>query len=282
MGSTKHTPTSEQFTAFQKQFDYFNRMLFGKQLPAVLLNFSRKANTYGFFAPDRWTNADGTKTHEISLNPAYLAERAPEATSSTIVHEMVHLWQHEAGTPSRRGYHNEQWAVRMRQSGLMPSSTGQPGGEWVGYAVSHYIIEGGAFEAAFHAMPKEYAFPWQSWEPTTRAGKKKVERNKVKYTCPTCNINAWGKPGLHLICGEDEATFEAQEESRRPPLKVARGQESIPGRRLSDARTQQRSQPRAGAGAGRPPTSSSGSYEPRPQVGRVSRTVTGCVAAWPR
>jgi predicted SprT family Zn-dependent metalloprotease len=230
MGSRKHTPTSEQFTAFQKQFDHFNRALFGGRLPAVLLNFSRKANTYGFFAPERWKNADGTSTHEISLNPAYLAERAPEATSSTIVHEMAHLWQHEHGTPSRRGYHNEQWAVKMRELGLMPSSTGKPGGEWVGYAVSHYIIDGGRFERAFRDMPKEFLFPWQSWEPTTRAGKaKKAERNRIKYTCPTCAQNVWGKPGLHLVCGDDEAEYQPQEPGPGLPTKVERGPVWMPG-----------------------------------------------------
>jgi predicted SprT family Zn-dependent metalloprotease len=230
MASRKHTPTSEQFTAFQKQFDHFNRALFGGRLPAVLLNFSRKANTYGFFASERWKNADGSSTHEISLNPAYLAERAPEATSSTIVHEMAHLWQHEHGTPSRRGYHNEQWAAKMRELGLMPSSTGKPGGEWVGYKVSHYIIDGGKFENAFRDMPKAYLFPWQSWEPTTRAGKaKKAERDRVKYTCPTCNQNVWGKPGMHVVCGDDEARFQPQKAGTGLPTKVERGPVWMPG-----------------------------------------------------
>jgi hypothetical protein len=220
MRSSRQTPTSEQFSAFQKQFDHFNRTLFGKALPAVLLNFSRKANTYGFFAPDRWKNGDGTSTHEISLNPAYLAERAAEATSSTIVHEMVHLWQHEHGTPSRRGYHNEQWAAKMRDVGLMPSSTGKPGGDLVGYAVSHYIVDGGAFERAFQAMNKEHVFPWQSWEPTGVGRARRLARNKVKYTCPTCNANAWGKPGLNIVCGDDDAGFETQDEAGRSPRNV--------------------------------------------------------------
>jgi hypothetical protein len=229
MRSTRQAPTTEQFTAFQKQFDYFNRVLFGKALPAVLLNFSRKANTYGFFAPDRWKDSDGTSTHEISLNPAYLAERAPEATSSTIVHEMVHLWQHEHGTPSRRGYHNEQWAAKMRDVGLMPSSTGRPGGDWVGYAVSHYIVEGGSFERAFQAMPKAYIFPWQSREPTGAGRATKAARNKVKYRCPTCNANAWGKPELNLVCGDDAATFEAQGKAGRAARNIAGGRASVSG-----------------------------------------------------
>lgn len=223
MSSRRQTPTREQFTAFQDQFDYFNRALFGNTLPAVLLNFSRKANTYGFFAPDRWKNSDGTTTHEISLNPAHLAERAAEATSSTIVHEMAHLWQYEHGTPSRRGYHNEQWAARMRDLGLMPSSTGKPGGDSVGYAVSHYIVGGGGFERAFQAMPKELIFPWQSFEPALRGRAAASPRNKVKYTCPVCDANAWGKPGLNLVCGDDEARLEPQLTAGRRSKAIVRG-----------------------------------------------------------
>jgi hypothetical protein len=43
---------------------------------------------------------------------------------STLVHEMVHVWQETYGNPSRRGYHNRQWAEKMREVGLQPSSTG--------------------------------------------------------------------------------------------------------------------------------------------------------------
>jgi hypothetical protein len=31
-------------------------------------------------------------------------------------------------------------------------------------------------------------------------GDGKKSRNKVKYTCPTCAANVWGKPGLALAC----------------------------------------------------------------------------------
>jgi predicted SprT family Zn-dependent metalloprotease len=253
MRSSRQTPTSEQFSAFQKQFDHFNRTLFGKALPAVLLNFSRKANSYGFFAPDRWKNGDGTSTHEISLNPAYLAERAAEATSSTIVHEMVHLWQHQHGAPSRRGYHNEQWAAKMRDVGLMPSSTGAAGGDSVGYAVSHYIVEGGAFERAFRAMPTQFVFPWQSWEPTGSSRAKKVARNKVKYTCPTCNANAWGKPDLNLVCGDDDAAFEVHDETTRLAGEARGGRPLAAGSVRNCAQTETRRCRQAGRASNAPP-----------------------------
>ena len=59
---------------------------------------------------------------------------------STLVHEMCHLWQEDFGKPSRGGYHNRQWADKMIQVGLMPTDTGEPGGQLTGQRVTHYII----------------------------------------------------------------------------------------------------------------------------------------------
>lgn len=196
------TPTAAQFTAFQQMFDYFNAALFGGTLPPVILNFSRKANTLGFFAPDRWEREGEKVTHEISLNPAYLKHRDQRAVVSTLVHEMAHHWQQEFGKPSRRGYHNEEWAAKMEELGLMPSSTAAPGGARTGYRVSHYIIDGGPFARAFEKMPREYLLPWLCWEGQGARAKKPRQPSKVKFTCEVCGSNAWGKPDLKLVCGD--------------------------------------------------------------------------------
>ncbi len=87
----------------------------------------------------------------------------------------------------------------MESVGLMPSTTAAPGGARVGQSVSHYVIERGPFDRAFKAMPRDYLLPWQSWEPTNQ-GKNKPPVSKIKYTCPTCAANVWGKPGLRLRC----------------------------------------------------------------------------------
>ena len=194
-------PTEVQFRAFQQMYDYMNRTVFGGGLKPVILNFSRRAKTLGFFAPERWQRDGGEKAHEISLNPAYLATRKPRDVASTLVHEMVHLWQETFGKPGRRGYHNAEWATKMQSIGLMPSATAAPGGARVGQSVSHYVVEGGPFDRAFKAMPRDCLLPWQSWEPTT-GGTAKSPASKIKYTCPSCGTNVWGKPGLRVRCEE--------------------------------------------------------------------------------
>lgn len=203
-------PTPEQFNAYQLMYDHFNETLFGGRLPHVILNFSRKANTLGFFAPQRWDN--GSKlTHEISLNPSYLREREPRDVAATLVHEMVHLWQSEFGTPSRVGYHNREWAEKMEEVGLVPSSTGEPGGARVGQQMSHYIASSGSFARAYVKLPAAARLPWQCGETTAGKRPRVVSpKNKVKYSCPGCSANVWGKPELNLICADCRETFVMQ------------------------------------------------------------------------
>ncbi len=212
----KSQPTREQWTAFEYMYKYFNRVLFAGALPPVILNFSRHANSYGFFTPERWHRGD-ERTHEISINPAHLASRPPRDTASTLVHEMAHLWQHMFGTPPRKGYHDREWALKMKELGLTPidPSTGKE--RMSAPNLKHRIEAGGAYDQAFAAMPPEYLFPWQCDEaemPRRAKGAAKVagddeegeegegkakSKNKVKYTCP-CAVNVWGKPDLALQC----------------------------------------------------------------------------------
>lgn len=229
------TPTAEQFRSLNEAYQYFNRILFHGKLPGCILNFSRKSGTHGFMAPERWRRVGETNysTHEISLTPTTLY-REPLLVFSTLVHEMAHLWQWEFGTPSRNGYHNKEWAEKMIEIGLMPSDTGQPGGKTTGQAMTHYIITGGMYERAFEVMPQEFILPFTSLEGdlmksmlTGAPGSDpqggvaglsaKVQKlrprskNKVKYTCPGCKANVWGKPELRIRCMECEQQFEAVE-----------------------------------------------------------------------
>ena len=199
-------PTPQQFVAYQRLYDHFNRTLFGGQLAPVILNFSRAAKTLGFFAPERWASGK-TVTHEISLNPTHM-DRPARAVASTLVHEMVHAWQHQFGKPSRTGYHNHEWSAKMEEVGLMPSDTGEPGGARVGQHMTHYIIPGGRIEKAFEALAASDLLPWQSREIATPRKKKTTNRNKVKYSCPDCESTVWGKPNLDVWCGDCDTQFE--------------------------------------------------------------------------
>ena len=229
------SPTTHQYTKYQQLYDYYNEHLFHQELPFCLLVLSRAAaQKCGYFASNRWKDGAGTKTHEISLNPEYLAMATDIDICQTLVHEMCHLWQQAFGKPSRAGYHNKEWGNKMQEVGLMPSHTGVPGGKRTGQQMADYPIEGGVFLEAFDRMPETLLLPFKAYSEAARtqeimaliaaalaagedeipldgemvpiAGIKFVETkpktpSKLKYTCRQCQTNAWGKPGLLLTCG---------------------------------------------------------------------------------
>ena len=190
----KSKPTKDQYDTLEKAFGFFNRELFSNELPRVLLTFSRRAFSSGFFASNTWKGLSEAPTHEISLNPNTLKSPLIEVYS-TLVHEQVHLWQHEFGKPSTNNYHNREWSEKMESIGLIPSKTGRPGGEKTGRPMSHYISSGGLYEIAFNKMPTELHLPLENVRPDGKV------KNKIRHYCIECEYVAWTNIPCSLVCG---------------------------------------------------------------------------------
>ena len=96
------------------------------------------------------------------MNPDYFGGRSLADTLSTLVHEMVHVWQHYAPVKKcRGGYHDRVWGAKMEEVGLMPSNTGLPGGKKNGQQMTHYIIRGGRFQKAVYDLLKNgFSISW--------------------------------------------------------------------------------------------------------------------------
>lgn len=257
------TPTDVTYSELQQAYEHFNRELFTSRLPSCLFTLQRQKRTFGYFSRERFGRRDGGKTDEIAINPEYFASVSVVEVMQTLVHEMVHLWQHHFGTPSRACYHNREWADRMESIGLMPSSTGQPGGRRVGQHMSDYVLPGGRFDQVTNQLIKDgFGITWYDRYPApppthpaaagireigSKAGTADALRpvrpggagilpasayeapsttvahlfasmktgnrsNRVKYTCPRCAANAWGKPNLNLVCGDCNVPFSAGHE----------------------------------------------------------------------
>jgi hypothetical protein len=111
---------------------------------------------------------------------------------------MVHVWQHAFGKPSARGYHNKEWAAKMKVIGLQPSSTGMVGGKETGQKMIDYIIPNGPFMTAFAKLAKA---GWRlNLQSAHRPGPKGTNNSKTKFTCAACGQNQWGKPDLATVC----------------------------------------------------------------------------------
>jgi ribosomal protein S27AE len=195
--------TPAQYRTFQEAYDFFNVELFSAALPPVMVTLQRHANAKGYFAPVRFTGrvADAA-AHELALNPDQFTGRTDDLILSTLVHEMAHVWQYSHGTPPRRSYHDRQWAAKMREIGLQPTHTGEPGGQETGQSITHYILAEGAYAKAY-ARLKAAGFRLH-WESAPEGGQTQAKKkaSKTKFTCPQCGQNAWAKPDAALICGE--------------------------------------------------------------------------------
>lgn len=237
-------PTQEWTSSIQLAFDHFNSELFNGQLPQVLFSSQRTSGVMGYFASERWASMNGKKCHEISINPLYVGRSTLIEFMQTLVHEMVHCWQFCYGKPSIKSYHNKQWANKMIAIGLMPSSTGMPGGDIVGQHIMDYPLPKGKFIKSCERLLKEKSFKMY-WvdrfantsyieEDTQRleilqnafdgldegiisqlitrfddffgedvfASRSSSNKKKVKYSCPSCKLNVWGKAGLGISCDE--------------------------------------------------------------------------------
>lgn len=239
-------PTVETYAELQLAYDTFNRRLFDNQLPECLITLQREKRTYGYFSAERFGNRHGDTVDEIALNPTYFAVVPLVEIMQTLAHEQCHLWQHHRGSPGRGRYHNGEWADKMESIGLMPSSTGQPGGKRTGDAVADYAIEGGLFlQVCRELLTQDYKISWYDrFAPpeVVKAGQNSFglsldlpasgasipatsgiklaitsadtpatagagnKSNRSKYTC-SCDISVWGKPGLNINCGECGQAF---------------------------------------------------------------------------
>ena len=154
-------PTPTQYGRLQRAYHTFNERLFGGDLPPCLITLQRQKKVMGYFSWQRFVAQGGAATDEIAMNPEFFVKERVIEVLQTLVHEMCHLWQHHFGNPGRGRYHNEEWAAKIEAVGLMPSSTGRPGGKRTGDRMNDYPIEGAAFVKVVEELLGEaFDSPW--------------------------------------------------------------------------------------------------------------------------
>jgi predicted SprT family Zn-dependent metalloprotease len=217
------TPTITVYTEWQAAYDFFNQRLFFGELPDCIISLDNKGKkVLGYFLPSRYVSVSGEVTDGLAMNPRQFLRRSLFDTLSTLVHEMCHVWEaHYADRKSLRTYHNKEWGAKMESIGLMPSNTGLPGGKKTGQQMTHYAIEGGAFEQACKKLfAEQFKISWadrfvavdklKPQEPGGDNGPDKKIKSKNKYVCGECGAIVWGKPNLLIICGQCNTIFEMQ------------------------------------------------------------------------
>lgn len=240
-------PTQELYDFFTQAYAHFNAALFSGCLAPCMITVQRQKGCMGLFYPERWITENGEKCHELALNPTYFGAYRVVELFQTLVHEQCHMWQQEYGKPSRSGYHNREWADKMESIGLTPSHTGEPGGKRTGQHMSDYPSPAGPFLAAtrdfvetggklkwmdrFRVPDDPHpGSPIRQLEETSAGNallvpvrsllhgvepdnwvlsEQQTGKYKVKYTCPGCGCNVWGKQGLRIKCEDCDSRLRA-------------------------------------------------------------------------
>jgi predicted SprT family Zn-dependent metalloprotease len=218
------TPSTEQYAAFEVIFNHFNAELFEGRLSPVMLAFSKKQKSLGYYKHERWRRPgeERGRVGEIALTPEHLADDERDV-ASTVVHEMVHLWQFTYGKASRRGYHNAEWAAKMEALGLVPSNTGEPGGKRTGQGMTHYIVEGGPFTMAYEKLGRDVLLPFIAGSAVLKdkPEPKPADPSKTKFTCPVCGDSARGKVTLQIDCHKCAVPMVPETPLPRPVVAIA-------------------------------------------------------------
>ncbi len=222
-------PALQASAELQFALNHFNQAFWDGQVPDPILMYTSKPKCFGYFAPDKFENADRKVVSAIALNSAYLAVRSDRESLGTLAHEAVHAWRHYLGPLNRKGsrgsggYHDKVWADEMERIGLIPSSTAAPGGKRTGYRVSHNILPGGMFDrVCSELLATGFRISWADRIVRPNSGDfgfgaseaggesvgpnaaiKAKKRDRIRFTCSdkSCGLNAWAKPSAKLICG---------------------------------------------------------------------------------
>lgn len=199
-------------------YRWYNFHLFDGELPETVVTLQRKKNSYGYYCATRFSDRNaGIQIDEIALNPMYIINRTIEEVLGTLVHEMCHVWHYvQTGKPT--SYHDKKWADKMEIVGLMPTTTGLPGGAKTGHSCTHYIIDGGRFARYTELLLMTYDIRLNvgdrlsaytggnggngGSEPDYVKKEKEKAAKKVKavYICSDCKSKVWGKPGMMIGC----------------------------------------------------------------------------------
>lgn len=197
-------PTKQIGASLQDAYDFFNKELFGGKLPACVILLHRKKNAHGYFWAERFGDkTESVKLDEIALNPTTMRGRSETDVLSTLVHEMCHLQRQHTGKPPKSAYHDKEWARMMHEVGLLPQAIGKPKGVETGTKVSHTIEKDGAFEkACAKLLARGLTLPFSERRFTEKEKVRAKAKQKIKYICPDCDAKVWGKPEMHIICGD--------------------------------------------------------------------------------
>lgn len=197
------SPTSEVYAELERAYSFFNDELFDGRLPACMITLQRANDSLGYFSPNQFVKSQhkGVLSHEIALNPSYFAIRSIPETLSILVREMVSLDQYLHSEKLPRGrYRNKEWADMAEAVGIMPSTTGLPGGKRTGENILVYIIDGGPFDVACSTLiDEQFVLSWLDRHPPANDKSKPAPATEIDLATPSVVADGGDNADLHPV-----------------------------------------------------------------------------------
>lgn len=164
----------------QKCSDLFIRE-FKLDVPGVVLRVDQLPRScYGHFR--RGHNGFGLKG-EIAINSVYLADRELWEVLGTLLHELLHVWQHAHGSPGSGKVHNAEFRRKAESLGLIIDARG----------VTLYAADG-----PFQQLLRSHGLRVPS-EPRLARVRLRGQSKLKKWTC-ACGVNVRCAVTLRAKC----------------------------------------------------------------------------------
>ena len=143
----KNRTTLQFYEELQLVYDRFNERLFKNELPDCLITLQRINKNTGYWSENRFasTEDDTAYTHELALNPDYFGTQPLLNIFKCYAHEMCHMKQSICGEPSKRSYHNAEFATFMLEIGLIMTDDGTKEGRTTGEKMTEIVAPDGLF-----------------------------------------------------------------------------------------------------------------------------------------
>ena len=194
-------------------FKLLNATYFSSELnrPVITVHSDYKGGSYGWITVGEvWSSKDNASFREINLCAEHL-NRPVERVITTLMHEMVHLWnlEHGVADTSRRGqYHNTRFRDAAEARGLIVRQDPQhgwcitePGPEFTDLVMEN--CRAGCFKLermkTYRDGTPKVTKPGADGKETTISRTKQSYR---KYTCPGCGLIARTTRDATLLCGK--------------------------------------------------------------------------------
>ena len=200
--ATIMTSLQPAISALESLFETFNQHFYNGQLPTPVITISPDTTNgaYGWCTSWKaWTDSSTAEDpdggyYEINLCAEYLS-RPLEKIASTLLHEMVHLFNQANGVKdcSRGGtYHNRKFKTAAEAHGLTVTESEKYGWNETELSESTKEFLEGLHLEGFDLQRKRIS----------KAGKGARKQSSRKYVCPCCGMIVRATKEVNIICGD--------------------------------------------------------------------------------